>query len=175
MRAIASACERGEIEAEVGRVGSTRADAPGLEIAQQMGLPIAVIENPRHDGGASMLLAFDGCDILCLAGFMMLVPSAVLANWPDRILNIHPALLPKFGGKGMYGLHVHAAVLAAGETESGCTVHLVNEHYDEGAILLQLRCPIMPHDTPEQLAARVLELEHQAYPMAINEVLRGIK
>lgn len=93
--------------------------------------------------------------------------------FPDRVLNIHPSLLPKYGGKGMYGIRVHEAVLAAGDSESGCTVHLVNEVYDDGAVLVQLRCPVEPGDTPETLAARVLECEKQAFPMAINKVLDG--
>jgi phosphoribosylglycinamide formyltransferase-1 len=104
---------------------------------------------------------------------MSMVPAPVLAAFPDRIFNVHPALLPKFGGKGMYGMHVHEAVVAAGETESGCTVHLVNEHYDEGRILLQLRCPALPDDTPETLAARVLTLEHQAYVQALRDALNA--
>jgi phosphoribosylglycinamide formyltransferase-1 len=104
---------------------------------------------------------------------MRLLPEEVLAAFPNRVLNIHPALLPKFGGKGMYGMHVHEAVVAARETESGCTVHFVNEHYDEGAILHQRRCPVLPDDTPETLAARVLEQEHLAYPEAIQLVLEA--
>jgi phosphoribosylglycinamide formyltransferase-1 len=102
---------------------------------------------------------------------MTLLPSAVVSAYPGKILNIHPALLPKFGGKGMYGLRVHEAVLAAGEKESGCTVHFVNEDYDDGPPLYQAKCPVLPDDTPETLAERVLELERDAYPEALRLAL----
>lgn len=118
--------------------------------------------------------AFRGADFICLAGFMKLLPSEVLRAFPNRVLNIHPALLPKFGGKGMYGHHVHEAVLAAGEKESGCTVHLVTDQYDEGEILVQLCCPVRATDTPESLAARVLELEHRAYPEAVRLLMERL-
>lgn len=102
---------------------------------------------------------------------MRLLPSEVLERYPNRVLNIHPALLPKFGGKGMYGMHVHKAVVEAEESESGCTVHYVNERYDEGAIILQLRCEVRPTDTPEDVAARVLKLEHKAFAEALALVM----
>ena len=110
-------------------------------------------------------------DIILLAGYMRKVPDAVVAAFPDRMLNIHPALLPKFGGEGMYGIHVHTAVLEAGETETGATVHFVNEEYDKGEILLQRTVPVLPDDTPETLAARVLECEHRLYPDALEKLL----
>ena len=110
---------------------------------------------------------------ICLAGFLRLLPTDVLGAFPRHVLNIHPALLPKFGGKGMYGAKVHAAVLEAGETESGCTVHYVTNHYDEGEIIVQRRCPVLPNDTPETLAARVLKEEHLAYVEALRKVLHG--
>ena len=97
--------------------------------------------------------------------------TAVVRAFAERILNIHPALLPKFGGEGMYGIHVHTAVLLAGETESGATVHLVNEEYDKGRILLQKKVPVLPGDTPEELAARVLVCEHALYPEALEKLL----
>ena len=102
---------------------------------------------------------------------MKKLPIEVLHRYPGRVLNIHPSLLPKFGGKGMYGHHVHEAVIAAHEPESGCTVHVVTENYDEGPIVLQLRCPVESGDSPDTLAARVLELEHRAYPLAIKKVI----
>ena len=110
-------------------------------------------------------------DFILLAGYMRKVPDAVVAAFPDRMLNIHPALLPKFGGEGMYGIHVHTAVLEAGETETGATVHFVNEEYDKGEILLQRTVPVLPDDTPETLAARVLECEHRLYPDALEKLL----
>ena len=170
MAALAAACATGMIDAEIAVVIAPKEGSPALDRANELGLKTAVVE-PGEDFGERLLAAFEGCQVVCLAGFLRLLPAEVLAAFPDRVLNIHPALLPKFGGKGMYGHHVHEAVLAAGETESGCTVHLVNEKYDEGRILVQKRCPVHPEDTPDTLAARVLELEHEAYPEALNLIL----
>jgi phosphoribosylglycinamide formyltransferase-1 len=170
MKALIEACRNGTVpNAEVSVVVAQNESAPALETARALGVPTRVAANEAQP----LLEAFEGCDALCLAGFLRLLPSEVLAKFPHRILNIHPALLPKFGGKGMYGRHVHEAVVAARETETGCTVHLVNERYDEGRILLQKRCPVYPDDTPETVAARVLALEHQAFPEALAEVLRA--
>ncbi|QMU26956.1 phosphoribosylglycinamide formyltransferase [Adhaeribacter radiodurans] len=110
-------------------------------------------------------------DLLVLAGFLWLIPLDFLQAFPNKIINIHPALLPKYGGKGMHGLHVHQAVLEAGEKESGITIHYVNEHYDQGGSIYQHTCPVDPNDTPEQLAARVLELEHTYLPRIIEQLL----
>ena len=118
-------------------------------------------------------LAESKVDFIVLAGFMSKIADALLAAFPDRIVNIHPALLPKFGGKGMYGHHVHEAVLAAGESESGITIHQVNAHYDEGKILFQASCPVLPDDTPGSLAQRVHQLEYAHYPRVIEQVLLG--
>jgi folate-dependent phosphoribosylglycinamide formyltransferase PurN len=106
-------------------------------------------------------------DLVVLAGYLRLVPSGVIARFRGRIINIHPALLPAFGGQGMYGRRVHQAVLASGAKESGATVHLVDEVYDRGAILGQVRVPVLPGDDPERLAARVLEVEHRLLPAAV--------
>jgi folate-dependent phosphoribosylglycinamide formyltransferase PurN len=106
-------------------------------------------------------------DLVVLAGYLKLVPSGVIARFRGRIINVHPALLPSFGGKGMYGRRVHEAVLASGASESGATVHLVDEAYDRGAILVQARVPVLPDDDPERLAARVLQLEHRLLPAAV--------
>ena len=110
-------------------------------------------------------------DLIVLAGFMWLMPSGLVHVFPNRIINIHPALLPKFGGKGMYGHFVHEAVVAAGETESGITIHYVNEHYDEGQIIFQASCPVLPADTPEDVARKVQALEHEHYPRIVADVL----
>jgi phosphoribosylglycinamide formyltransferase-1 len=170
MRALVEACRDGRVpNAQVAVVVASNENAPALAVARELGVRTCVAPNEAD----ALLAAFQGCDAICLAGFLRLLPAELLRQFPDRILNIHPALLPKFGGKGMYGMHVHEAVVAAGETESGCTVHLVNERYDEGRILLQKRCPVLPDDTAETLAARVLVLEHQAFPEALAEVLRG--
>jgi phosphoribosylglycinamide formyltransferase 1 len=164
--ALVEAARRGDFPGEVSIVVAPDANAPVLEKVAESGIRTAVAATEED-----LLAAFDGCDWICLAGYMRLLPPAVLHRWTNRILNIHPSLLPKYGGKGMYGLHVHRAVLAAGESESGCTVHRVSEVYDEGEVIHQLTCPVAPHDTPESLAARVLALEHQAYPQALQRVL----
>lgn len=171
---MAALAERAE-GYEVAVVIAPKESSPALEKARELGLKTVVVEpDPPGKGGSygeRLLAALDGCDVVCLAGFLRLLPIEVLTAFRDRVLNIHPALLPKFGGKGMYGRHVHEAVIAAGETESGCTVHLVNEKYDEGRILVQKRCPVLPGDTPDTLAARVLALEHEAYPEALRMVV----
>ncbi|MCX7800795.1 MAG: formyltransferase family protein, partial [Fimbriimonadales bacterium] len=127
MRALALACREGRLPAEVALVAGPRADAPALLAAQELGLPTATIDVSAPDAGRKIAEAFleARCDLLCLAGYMRLLPREVLEAFPNRVLNIHPALLPKFGGRGMYGMRVHEAVLAGGESESGCTVHLV--------------------------------------------------
>ena len=171
MAALARACAEGRIAADVKCVVSGSPDAPALETAHELGLKTEVVL-PSDNYGPDLMRVLEGCEVLCLAGFLRLLPDAVLDAFPRRVLNIHPSLLPKFGGKGMYGRRVHEAVLAAGETESGCTVHRVTSVYDEGEIVLQKRCAVEPDDTPETLAARVLKLEHEAYPEAVAKVLR---
>ena len=111
-------------------------------------------------------------DLIVLAGFLLLVPNKLIAEFPDRILNIHPALLPEFGGKGMYGRHVHEAVRAAEKHESGITIHLVNEKYDEGEIIFQAKTPISAADTASVIQQKVLKLEHQFYPEVIETYLK---
>jgi phosphoribosylglycinamide formyltransferase-1 len=113
-------------------------------------------------------------DLLVLAGFLWKIPSSLIQAFPDRIINIHPALLPAYGGKGMYGQHVHEAVIAAGDRESGITIHRVNEHYDEGAILLQARCPVLPGDDASTLAGRIHQLEHFYLPRTVEFVLKQL-
>ena len=114
-------------------------------------------------------------DLIVLAGFMWLMPAGLVRAFPNRIINIHPALLPKFGGKGMYGHHVHEAVVKAGETESGITIHYVNEYYDEGQVIFQARCPVQPADTPQDVARHVQALEHAHYPRIVADVLTGLE
>jgi phosphoribosylglycinamide formyltransferase 1 len=109
--------------------------------------------------------------LIILAGFLWLVPQNLLQAFPDRIINIHPALLPNYGGKGMHGIHVHTAVLQAKDAESGITIHRVNEEYDKGEFVLQVKCPVHPTDTPEDLAARVLQLEHEHLPLIIEQLI----
>ena len=154
------------------RVIAPKSDSPAVQAARELGLDVAIV--PYGDGFADALVeALDGTDWICLAGFLRLLPDVVVHRWNGKILNIHPALLPKFGGKGMYGIHVHEAVIAAGETESGCSIHFVNEEYDEGAVFMQAKCPVFPEDTPETLAARVLVLEHETYYKALKAAIDG--
>ena len=110
-------------------------------------------------------------DFLILAGFLLKVPDRLLEKYPSKIINIHPALLPSYGGKGMYGMNVHRAVIAAGEKESGITIHLVDEHYDNGKILFQAKCNISPEDTPEDLASKIHLLEQAHFPRVIEEYI----
>ena len=119
----------------------------------------------------TQLLLNQHVDLIVLAGFMWLMPSSLVRAFPNKIINIHPALLPKFGGKGMYGHFVHEAVVESGETESGITIHYVNERYDEGQIIFQARCPVSPTDTPDDVAHNVQILEHLHYPRVVEEVL----
>ena len=113
-------------------------------------------------------------DFIVLAGFLLKVPSKLIAAYPDKIINIHPALLPKYGGKGMYGQHVHEAVVAAGEKESGITIHYVNEHYDEGNIIFQAKCAVLPTDTADDVAEKVHQLEYDYFPKIIAQLMEKL-
>jgi|WetSurMetagenome_2_1015567.scaffolds.fasta_scaffold647069_1 phosphoribosylglycinamide formyltransferase 1 len=115
-----------------------------------------------------------GITLIVLAGFLWLIPSNILAAYPGRIINIHPALLPRYGGKGMYGMKVHEAVLASGDPESGISIHFVNDRYDDGNIIFQARCPVLPGDTPDTLATRIHQLEHLHYPQVIDQLLLSL-
>ena len=152
----------GRMRAAVAGVASDRDDAFGLQRALDHGIEARCLRDPSAIW--SWLLELD-VDLVILAGYLRLLP--IVPEFAGRVLNIHPSLLPKFGGKGMHGDRVHQAVLAAGETESGCTVHLCNDHYDQGRILLQARVPVRAGDTPRDLAARVFAAEGEAYPAAI--------
>jgi phosphoribosylglycinamide formyltransferase-1 len=123
------------------------------------------------DQGLISDLTQENPDLIVLAGFLWKIPETIVKAYPNQIINIHPALLPKFGGKGMFGMHVHRAVIATGESESGITIHYVNENYDEGAIIMQAKVFITPSDTPESLAQKIHKLEHQHYPVAIEKIL----
>jgi phosphoribosylglycinamide formyltransferase-1 len=174
MLAIAASCKAGQVPGEVVLVIAPPG-SPAIEKAQEAGLEVAVVD-PIPDGyGERLLQALKdkGVEFIALAGYTRLLPIEVLQAYPNRILNVHPALLPKFGGKGMYGMRVHEAVLAAGEQESGCTVHFVNERYDEGKIILQKRVPVMQGDEPMDLAIRVNQQELIAFSEALAMVIRG--
>lgn len=180
MQAIVEACGDGRIpDSAVVAVIGARDDAPALQKAGALGIPTAVV-NPREFPtpemyGDALLWVLQRAqpDLICLAGYMRLLPAPVVQAYPLRILNIHPALLPLFGGKGMYGLKVHQAVIESGMKVSGCTVHFVDEQYDRGPIIAQRCVPVRDDDTPETLAARLLPIEHETYVEAIRLILGG--
>lgn len=166
---------QGHRAAEVMLVGCDNPKAGVVQRALDMDVPVLLFNGAQWKSGAVQEdLVSLRVDLIVLAGFLRLVPAAMVRAYADRIVNIHPALLPKFGGKGMYGAHVHKAVLAAGEKESGITIHYVNERYDEGRHIAQFRCPVLPDDTPETLAARVHTLEHAHYPAVVAELVKAI-
>ena len=157
-----------------------RPTAGALDRALAMQVPSLVVptkDRPPDDVGAEMLAGLDDhdVDVIFLAGYLKLVPPEVVSRFANRILNIHPALLPAFGGKGMYGMNVHRAVIESGVRVTGATVHLVDEEYDRGRILAQWPVPVQPGDTPQDVAARVLAAEHVLYPEAADHLCRGLK
>jgi formyltetrahydrofolate-dependent phosphoribosylglycinamide formyltransferase len=169
---------RADAPARVEVVVASRPGIGALQRAAAAEIP-ALMLSPREMGperfAAELLGALEahGVQLVVLAGWLQLLPPAVVARWEGRIVNIHPALLPAFGGSGMYGLRVHAAVLASGARVSGATVHLVDERYDEGRIIAQWPVPVLPGDTPETLAARVLRVEHLLLPAAVERIATG--
>jgi len=152
---------------------SSRQDAYVLKRAENHQIPSLVLDRSAFRETEKLLdeLKKHDVDFIALAGFMWLVPTYLVAAYPNRIVNIHPALLPKYGGKGMYGSHVHEAVISAGENKSGITIHFVNEKYDEGAIIAQETCDVTPEDTPESLAEKIHQLEYQHFPRIIEKVI----
>jgi phosphoribosylglycinamide formyltransferase 1 len=158
--------------ARVARVISNKADAGALTRARSAGVPATVLSDPSD--ADELLAALADAQLVVLAGYLKLIPGAVVARFKQRIINIHPALLPDFGGPGMYGARVHAAVIASGATESGATVHFVDEEFDRGPIIAQERVPVRPGDTPELLAARVLQAEHRLLPRVVLDLAQRI-
>jgi formyltetrahydrofolate-dependent phosphoribosylglycinamide formyltransferase len=159
--------------ARVVLVLSNRPDAGALDLARSRGVPVGVFEDHRSGDEWIARLEAAGVDLVVLAGYLKLVPAAVVSRYRGRVVNIHPALLPDFGGPGMYGRRVHEAVLASGARESGATVHLVDEEYDRGVILAQARVPVAPDDSPERLADRVLAAEHRLLPQVVLAAARA--
>lgn len=179
--ALVAATRDGRVpEAEVRVVISNKPGAGALERARRLGVEAAVLEPKDFSDAAAYFsrladeLEKRGAQVVCLAGFLLRVEPVLLKRFPGRVLNIHPALLPKYGGKGMWGRRVHEAVLASGDRESGCSVHVVDEEYDHGPVVLQTRVPVSSGDTPETLAARVLEQEHRLYPEALRKWVQRI-
>jgi formyltetrahydrofolate-dependent phosphoribosylglycinamide formyltransferase len=162
--------------AAVGRivcVASDRPTAGALARAATRGVATAHLADPRDGAALCTRLAAHDTDIVVLAGYLKLLPAEVVRAFPGRVLNVHPALLPAFGGAGMYGQRVHAAVVASGVRVTGATVHFVDEHYDRGAILAQWPVPVFPHDSPADVAARVLRVEHRLLPRAVQALCAG--
>ncbi len=174
-QAIADACVDGTIPGEIVLCVASRPDAGVLKRAEKLGILSMVLEGPSDEWTPQVIQRLNetGADFVALAGFMKMIPSALIATYPGRIVNIHPALLPDYGGKGMYGMHVHRAVIAAGESESGATVHIVDEEYDTGPVVAQERVPVLAGDSAEDLAARVLRVEHSLYPAVVKAFAEG--
>ena len=181
-RALLTSVQQGSIKGvTIGLVLSNNSSAGILDIARGNGIPavhLSVKQFPSEDLFVSALTSLmhkHKINFIVLAGYMKRVPLRVIQQFRERIINIHPALLPKFGGPGMYGIHVHEAVLAAGERESGATVHMVDEEYDHGRILAQQTVPVLDGDTPGILAARILEVEHRLLPATLHTLATSAK
>ncbi len=164
----------GNTDVRVAVVLSNKKDAYVLQRAQKLNVPSFVFSAKELNETDIIEKKLEEYKInfIVLAGFLLMVPYAIIKKFPDKIVNIHPALLPKYGGKGMYGEHVHNAVITAGDKESGISIHYVNKNFDEGNIIFQARCEVLKNDTPETLAARIHELEHKYYPQIIEKVIR---
>lgn len=166
-QAVVDGCRSGYIDGEVSLLVYNRRDAYARERAGQAGVPAHYINRIAEGSVEAMqrkvheLLCSSGIDIIVLAGYLEKLGADTVAKWSGRIVNTHPSLIPKFCGQGYFGHHVHSAVLAAGEKESGCTIHLVDENYDTGPVVFRQKVPVLPDDTPETLAARILPVEHE--------------
>ena len=165
----------GHEHVRVGLIVSNKSEAPVLTMAKQHNVPTLVLERETFYQSRNILenLTIYSIDFIVLAGFLWLIPEYLVQAYEQKIINIHPALLPKFGGKGMYGMHVHRAVREALEQESGITIHYVNTRYDEGDIIFQANCPVLPEDQPADIAHKVQRLEHLHFAKVIEELLLG--
>jgi phosphoribosylglycinamide formyltransferase-1 len=167
MQAVIEACADGRLTAKPNLVISNNSQCGAMQRAQAAGIPHLHFSSQTHpqpttlDEAICQAFQQHQIDLIILAGYMKKIGTQTLNAFQNRIINIHPALLPQYGGQGMYGLHVHTAVIEAGETETGVTVHLIDGEYDTGPILAQSSVPVLPHDTPQTLAQRVLAVEHQ--------------
>lgn len=179
LQALIDATKAGILSAKIVLVVSNRRDAYGLERAAKEGIDTFVFKTKKYpspeEAGRDLLgrLRERNVDYIALAGYLKLLPAELVREYRNRIVNIHPALLPKYGGKGMYGHFVHEAVIASGDKESGVSIHLVDEIYDHGKVLEQVRVPVMPDDTPDDLAARVLKQEHKLYARVLDKLIKG--
>ncbi len=179
MQAIVRACEEGELQACPSIVISNNKESLALRFAQEHGIAARHLSSATHkdaddlDKAILQALQEHKIDLVLLLGYMKLIGPRTLAAYRQRILNIHPALLPKYGGKGMYGIHIHEAVIAAGEKETGVTIHHANEHYDKGQIIAQCKVPVLQGDTAQTLAARVLKQEHLFIVETLKNIVSG--
>ena len=164
---------KGSDAVEISLILANNPEAYVLERAKKLGIESVVVTGKEFRAADKVLemLKERNIDFIVLAGFLLLVPAKLIESYPGKIVNIHPALLPKHGGKGMYGDHVHEAVVAAGDTESGITIHLIDERYDCGTTFFQATCPVLPTDTPHDVAEKVHALEYEHFPRVIEEII----
>lgn len=176
-QSIIDAVADGRIDAKITGLITNRDNIQSIDRAQRAGIPVAVIKPGEYSATESFSeallnkLSDWNPDLIVLAGYLAMIPKQVISTYKNRMINIHPSLLPKYGGKGYFGKHVHKAVLSAGDSESGCSVHYVTEDYDTGPVIAQKRVPVLNGDTPERLAARILKEEHRLLPDIINQIL----
>lgn len=179
LQAIIDSCNTGLVDAEVRVVICNNSNAPALERARRSRIPGFHLSSKTHpdpdllDAIISSVLTNHGVELVALAGYMKKLGSLTLKRYRGHVLNVHPSLLPKFGGRGMYGPRVHEAVLDSRETVSGATIHIVDEEYDHGPVVSQRQVPVLDHDTPESLGARVLAQEHILFSETIQEIANG--
>ena len=176
-QSVIDAIHSGTVDARINGLIVNKENIGALQRAQKHDIPTKVLppssfpNQQTYEEALLNTLANWQPNLIILAGYLLKIPSAIIKAYPKQIINIHPSLLPKFGGKGFYGRKVHEAVINKGETETGCSVHVVDEEYDQGPVLAQRTVPVHPSDTPEQLAERVLEQEHQLLPETIQNYL----
>jgi phosphoribosylglycinamide formyltransferase-1 len=179
LQALIDECKAGNVNAEISAVVSNKKYAGAISRAREAKIETLVFDPADYKSRtlwcSKMAKALNerNIDLVCLAGFMMKLEPCMVRSFPNRIINIHPALLPKYGGKGMYGRRVHEAVIAAAEKESGCTIHVVDEIYDHGAIVAQAKVPVTPDDTPDTLAEKIHTEEHKLYVGVVKDICSG--
>jgi len=167
----------GHATIEIALIASNKPDAPVLDMAQEHDIATFIFNRKKFYDKKSVIPELESAniDFIVLAGFLWLMPQIIIDSYAKRIINLHPALLPKYGGKGMYGMRVHEAVKAANETETGITIHYVNERYDEGDIVFQAKCSVNETDTPKDIARKIHELEHKNLPIITEELVMSMK
>ena len=158
---------------EIGFILTNKKDAPIVELAQKKDVETLILSNEEVSNGTLLtkICLEKGIDFIILAGYLRKIPEELLANYSNKMINVHPALLPKFGGKGMYGKYVHQAVIDSEENETGITIHFVNEHFDEGKVIAQFHCEVTKNDTVESVQAKVQKLEHTYFPIVIEKTI----